>query len=205
MISASSLPPLIAILRGLVPEAATDVGEALYEAGFRCLEVPLNSPRPLESIERLRQSLDGRALVGAGTVLSMVQVDDVATAGGQIVISPNTCGKVIGRAKARGLLVMPGFFTPSEAFAAIEAGADALKYFPAEVGGPVGLRAVKVVLPEVPIYAVGGIDVDSVGDWINAGAAGLGLGSSVFAPGMAARDVGARAAAFVAAWRAADR
>jgi 2-dehydro-3-deoxyphosphogalactonate aldolase len=206
MTSASSLPPLIAILRGLVPEGASDVGEALCEAGFRCLEVPLNLPRPLESIERLRQRLDGRVLVGAGTVLSMAQVDDVAAAGGQIVISPNTCEKVIAHAKARGLFVMPGFFTPSEAFAAIGAGADALKYFPAEVGGPVGLRAVKVVLPpEVPIYAVGGVDVGSVGDWIAVGAAGLGLGSAVFAPGMVPGDVGARAAAFVAAWRNADR
>ena len=136
----------------------------------------------------------------------MAQVDDVAAAGGQIVISPNTCEKVIARAKARGLFVMPGFFTPSEAFAAIEAGADALKYFPAEVGGPAGLRAVKVVLPpEVPIYAVGGVDVGSVGDWIAVGAAGLGLAQPSLRPAWSPWDVGARATAFVAAWRNADR
>lgn len=196
--------PLVAILRGLRPDEAIEVGEAIVAAGFRCLEVPLNSPDPLVSIRRLREALEGRAVVGAGTVLTPRAVNDVADAGGQVVISPNTDAVVIRAAKAAGLLSMPGFFTPSEGFTALGAGADVLKLFPAEVAGPAGLKAVRAVLPAgTRVYAVGGVEPDSVARWIAAGADGLGLGSAVFRPGRAPADVGAAASAFVSAWRSA--
>lgn len=195
--------PLVAILRGLRPDEAVAIGEAIVAAGFVCLEVPLNSPEPLESIRRLRQALDGRALVGAGTVLNVAAAREVAEAGGQIIISPNTNPEVIRTAKAMGLLSMPGFFTPSEAFAALEAGADVLKLFPAEVAGPAGLKAVRAVLPAgTRVYAVGGVDPDGVAGWRKAGASGFGIGSALFKPGVSADQAGAAAAAFVAAWRA---
>ncbi|WP_295216235.1 2-dehydro-3-deoxy-6-phosphogalactonate aldolase [uncultured Brevundimonas sp.] len=195
--------PLIAILRGLKPDEAVEVGEAIVAAGFRCLEVPLNSPEPLESIRRLRQVLDGRALVGAGTVLNVATARKVAQAGGQLIISPNTNVEVIAETKTLGLLSLPGFFTPSEAFAALDAGADALKLFPAEIAGPKGLKAVQAVLPaETRIYPVGGVDPDSMAAWRSAGASGFGIGSAVFKPGQPAEQVGRQAAAFVAAWRA---
>ena len=194
--------PLIAILRGLEPENAVAVGEAIVAAGFVCLEVPLNSPRPLESIQRLRDALDGRALVGAGTVLSVEAAHDVAAAGGQIVISPNTNPDVIRAAKTLGLLSIPGFFTPSEAFAALDAGADALKLFPAEVAGPKGLKAVRAVLPaETRVYAVGGVAPDTIANWRRAGASGFGIGSALFTPGRSATGTGKAAADFVAAWK----
>lgn len=196
--------PLVAILRGLRPDEAVEIGEAIVAAGFRCLEVPLNSPDPLVSIRRLREALEGRAVVGAGTVLTPRAVNDVADAGGQVVISPNTDAVVIRAAKAAGLLSMPGFFTPSEGFTALGAGADVLKLFPAEVAGPAGLKAVRAVLPAgTRVYAVGGVEPDSVARWIAAGADGLGLGSAVFRPGRAPADVGAAASAFVSAWRSA--
>ena len=202
MIQTLDTLPLIAILRGLEPENAVAVGEAIVAAGFVCLEVPLNSPRPLESIRRLRDALDGRALVGAGTVLSVEAAHDVAAAGGQIVISPNTTPDVIRAAKTLGLLSIPGFFTPSEAFAALDAGADALKLFPAEVAGPQGLKAVRAVLPaEARVYAVGGVAPDTIATWRKAGASGFGIGSALFAPGRTAIDTGQAAAAFVAAWK----
>jgi 2-dehydro-3-deoxyphosphogalactonate aldolase len=194
--------PLVAILRGLRPDEAVEIGEAIVSAGFRCLEVPLNSPRPLDSVRRLRGAFDGRALVGAGTVLDLEAVRAVADAGGQVVISPNTQPDVIRAAKAAGLMSMPGFFTPSEAFAALSAGADVLKLFPAEVAGPVGLKAVRAVLPtSARVYAVGGVEPDSVARWVAAGASGLGLGSAIFKPGRSAAEVGRAAAAFVEAWR----
>lgn len=193
--------PLIAILRGLKPDEAVEVGEAIVAAGFRCLEVPLNSPEPLESIRRLRQALDGRALVGAGTVLNVAAAREVAQAGGQLIISPNTNVEVIAETKTLGLLSLPGFFTPSEAFAALDAGADALKLFPAEIAGPKGLKAVRAVLPaETRIYPVGGVDPDSMGAWRSAGASGFGIGSAVFKPGQSAEQVARQAAAFVAHW-----
>jgi len=196
--------PLIAILRGLKPDEAVAVGEAIVSAGFRCLEVPLNSPEPLESIRRLRQALDGRALVGAGTVLTVAAVREVAEAGGQLIISPNTDTEVIHEAKALGLLSLPGFFTPSEAFAALEAGADALKLFPAEIAGPQGLKAVRAVLPAATrVYPVGGVDPASMPQWLASGASGFGIGSAVFKPGQTPEQVGANAAGFVAAWTAA--
>lgn len=192
--------PLIAILRGLVPEEAVSIGEAIADAGFLCLEVPLNSPRPLESIALLRKALDGRVLVGAGTVLGVDQVHQVADAGGQLCISPNTNVDVITTAKARGLISIPGFFTPSEAFVALSAGADALKLFPAEIAGSSGLRAIRAVLPaDLRIYAVGGVAPDNLADWQRAGAAGFGIGSALFKPGQDARETGLKAANFVAA------
>nr|WP_242078607.1 2-dehydro-3-deoxy-6-phosphogalactonate aldolase [Brevundimonas diminuta] len=193
--------PLIAILRGLKPDEAVEVGEAIVAAGFRCLEVPLNSPEPLDSIRRLRQALDGRALVGAGTVLNVAAAREVAQAGGQLIISPNTNVEVIAETKTLGLLSLPGFFTPSEAFAALDAGADALKLFPAEIAGPKGLKAVRAVLPaEARIYPVGGVDPDSMPAWRSAGASGFGIGSAVFKPGQSAKQVARQAAAFVAHW-----
>ncbi|GAW42284.1 2-dehydro-3-deoxy-6-phosphogalactonate aldolase [Brevundimonas sp. SH203] len=194
--------PLIAILRGLTPDEAVEVGEAIVAAGFTCLEVPLNSPQPLESIRRLRAALDGRALIGAGTVLSAEAARQVAEAGGQLVISPNTDAEVIRQTKALGLLSLPGFFTPSEAFVALDAGADALKLFPAEVAGPKGLKAVRAILPAATrVYAVGGVDPDSMDGWRVAGASGFGIGSAVFKPGQSAEQTGRNAQAFVAAWR----
>lgn len=194
--------PLIAILRGLTPEEAVEVGEAIVAAGFTCLEVPLNSPQPLESIRRLRAALNGRALVGAGTVLTPEAARQVAEAGGQLVISPNTNAEVIRQTKALGLLSLPGFFTPSEAFVALDAGADALKLFPAEIAGPKGLKAVRAILPaETRVYAVGGVDPDSMDGWRAAGASGFGIGSAVFKPGQSAEQIGRNAQAFVSAWR----
>jgi 2-dehydro-3-deoxyphosphogalactonate aldolase len=198
--------PLVAILRGLRPDEAVEVGEAIVAAGFRCLEVPLNSPEPLESIRRLRAALDGRAVVGAGTVLNPAAVDMVRDAGGQIVISPNTDAEVIRATKAAGLLSMPGFFTPSEAFVALKAGADVLKLFPAEIAGTAGLKAMRPVLPgSARVYAVGGVEPDSLPRWLAAGASGFGLGSAVFKPGRTAGEVGAAAAAFMDAWTARPR
>jgi len=193
--------PLIAILRGLKPDEAVEIGEAIVAAGFRCLEVPLNSPEPLDSIRRLRQALDGRALVGAGTVLNVAAAREVAKAGGQLIISPNTNVEVIAETKTLGLLSLPGFFTPSEAFAALDAGADALKLFPAEIAGPKGLKAVLAVLPaETRIYPVGGVDPDSMSAWRSAGASGFGIGSAVFKPGQSAEQVAHQAAGFVVQW-----
>lgn len=198
--------PLVAILRGLQPSEAVAIGEAIVATGFVCLEVPLNSPEPLESIRRLRQALDGRALVGAGTVLTAAAARDVAEAGGQIIISPNTSVEVIRAAKGMGLLSMPGFFTPSEAFEALAAGADVLKLFPAEVAGPAGLKAVRAVLPPgTRVYAVGGVDPGGMAGWRKAGASGFGIGSALFKPGVSAEQAGLAAAAFVAAWQAEDR
>lgn len=195
--------PLVAILRGLTPDEAVDVGEALLAAGFTALEVPMNSPEPLVSVRRLRDALGDRAVVGAGTVLSPEAVRRVADAGGQIVISPNSDPLVIGATREAGLVSMPGFFTPSEAFAAINAGADVLKLFPAEIAGVAGLKAVKAVLPpRLPVYAVGGADPDSVATWRSAGAAGFGVGSAIYKAGRSAAETGQRAAAFVEAWRA---
>lgn len=195
--------PLVAILRGLTPDESVEVGEALVAAGFRCLEVPLNSPSPLDSIRRLRQALGERAIVGAGTVLSAGAVREVASAGGQIIISPNTNPAVIAETKAAGLISFPAFFTPSEAFTAIDAGADALKLFPADTAGPATLRAMKAVLPPAtPVFPVGGVEPGNVAAWRTAGADGFGLGSGLYKPGRSVAEVRAVADAFVAAWLA---
>jgi 2-dehydro-3-deoxyphosphogalactonate aldolase len=194
--------PLVAILRGVKPEEAVAIGEALVAEGFRLIEVPLNSPEPLESIRRLAKALAGRAVIGAGTVLKTSDVDGVADAGGTLIVMPHTDTEVVKRAKARGLIAMPGFATPSEAFASLNAGADALKLFPAEANPPPVLKAMKAVLPKaVPVLPVGGIAPASMAPFVAAGAAGFGLGSALYQPGASAADVTGKAGAFVTAWR----
>jgi len=195
--------PLIAILRGLTPEEAPAVGDALVEAGFRVLEVPLNSPRPLDSIRILAGRFEGRALVGAGTVLTPQAARDTVEAGGRLIISPNADAAVIAETRRLQALSLPGVFTPTEAFAALAAGAHALKLFPAEIAGPAGLKALRAVLPsEARLYAVGGVEPDTLADWRRAGASGFGIGSALYKPGMGAAEVGERAHAFVTAWNA---
>lgn len=195
--------PLVAILRGLTPEEAVEVGEALLDAGFICLEVPLNSPRPLESIRLLRDALGDRAIVGAGTVLTPEAVREVVEAKGQIIISPNADADVIRETVAVGALSMPGVFTATEAFAALKAGAQVLKLFPSEIAGPAGLKAVRAVLPAGQrLYAVGGVTPETLATWRTAGASGFGIGGALFKPGMTAAEVGERARAFVTAWNA---
>jgi len=193
--------PLVAILRGLHPHEAVGIGEALYENGFRIIEVPLNSPDPLDSIDRLSRQFGADALVGAGTVLSADAASDVAAAGGRLVVMPHADPLVIRAAKSAGLFALPGFATPTEAFAALAAGADALKLFPAEANPPAVLRAMKAILPhDVVVLPVGGISVESMNEFIAAGAAGFGLGSALYKPGMSPVEVAGRAAAFRDAW-----
>jgi 2-dehydro-3-deoxyphosphogalactonate aldolase len=194
--------PLIAILRGIGPEDALPVGEALVAAGFRVIEVPLNSPQPYDSIRRLAAGLDGRATVGAGTVMTPDDVQRVATAGGRLIVMPHADAAVIAAARTAGLACLPGVATPGEAFAALSAGADGLKMFPAEVLPPVAVKAWRAVLPtDVPLIPVGGIVPDKMADYVAAGAAGFGLGSALYRPGDDAAAVRAKADAFVAAWR----
>ena len=194
--------PLIAILRGITPDEAVPVGLALAEAGLRIIEVPLNSPQPLQSIERLVRELGTRCLVGAGTVMGAAQVDAVAQAGGRLIVMPHGDEAVIRAAKARGLYCAPGIATPTEGFAALAAGADALKLFPAELLTPAVLKALRAVFPsEVLFVPVGGITPQNLAAYAAAGANGFGLGSALYKPGAAAQDVAARARAFVSAWR----
>lgn len=194
--------PLVAILRGLRPDEAEGVGEALVAAGFRLIEVPLNSPEPLRSIELMARRLRDRAVLGAGTVLGVEAVADVQGAGGTMVISPNMSPAVIAETTRRGLVSLPGIATPTEAFAALEAGATALKLFPAEGSSPTVLKAMRAVLPPgTRVLPVGGVSSDNMGPWIGAGAAGFGLGSALFKPGDPADAVAAQAERFVAAWR----
>lgn len=183
---------IIAILRGVTPEEAVDIGHALVEAGIDTLEVPLNSPRPLASIERLAAALGERTTVGAGTVLSAEEVRRVADAGGRIVVSPNTDAEVIAATKRSGLDAYPGILTPSEAFSALRAGADALKIFPASLLGPSGLAALRAVLPpDTRVFAVGGAEPSSFARWFAAGVTGFGIGSALYRPGRTAEEVGA--------------
>ena len=192
--------PLIAILRGVRPDEVEEIGEALVAAGFAIIEVPLNSPDPLDSIARLARRFAGRAVIGAGTVLRAADVAAVAAAGGTVIIAPNADMRVIAAAAGRGLVALPGIATPTEAFAALEAGAAALKLFPAEAASPATLKAMRAVLPPgTRVLPVGGIVPEAMAVWRTAGAAGFGLGSALYAPGMAAAEVGARAAAFIAA------
>jgi len=192
--------PLIAILRGVRPDEVEAIGDALVEAGFTLIEVPLNSPEPLDSIARLARRFAGRAVIGAGTVLREADVAAVQQAGGTMIISPNANLRVIAASAAAGLVSLPGIATPSEAFAAIEAGATALKLFPAEAASPAVLKAMRAVLPkDLRVLPVGGIAPDTMAPWLKAGAAGFGLGSALYQVGLSAEEVGARARAFVAA------
>lgn len=195
--------PLVAILRGLRPDEAVGIGEALVDAGIRVIEVPLNSPQPFDSIAALVRRLDGEAVVGAGTVLTTDDVARVKDAGGGIVVSPSADTEVIAATAAADLVSAPGYFTPTEAFAALKAGAHVLKLFPAEGAGPAVLRAHRAVLPkDVPMLAVGGVTPTTMAPWLAAGANGFGLGSALYKPGQTATEVGAQARAFVAALQA---
>jgi len=192
--------PLVAILRGVCPDEVEAIGEELVAAGFTILEVPLNSPDPLNSIARLSRSLAGRAVVGAGTVLRVADVAAVADAGGTLIIAPNADTRVIAAAADAGLVALPGIATPTEAFAALEAGAAALKLFPAEHATPAVLKAMRAVLPaDTRVLPVGGITPNTMEPWLAAGAAGFGLGSALYKPGMTAASVGEQARAFAAA------
>ena len=194
--------PLVAILRGLTPAEAADVGDAIVEPGFRLLEVPLNSPQPLESIALMRKRFP-QALVGAGTVLGAQQVRDVHAAGGELIVSPNYNADVIAEAARLGMVCLPGVMTPTEAFGALAAGATGLKLFPAELASPAVVKALLAVLPRgTALVPVGGIAADNLGAWHAAGAAGFGLGSSLYKPGDDAATVRTKAAAIVAAYKA---
>ncbi|APX92091.1 2-dehydro-3-deoxy-6-phosphogalactonate aldolase [Halomonas sp. 1513] len=196
--------PLIGILRGVTPDAAVAVGEAVLAAGITTLEVPLNSPQPLDSIARLREALGERALVGAGTVLSPAQVREVHAAGGQLVVSPNCRPAVIEATRRLDMHSWPGVVTPSEAFEALDAGASGLKLFPAVQVGIAGMQALRAVLPAgTRLYAVGGIGVDNFADWCAAGVDGAGLGSALYRTGQDPGQVAEQARRLVAAWRAA--
>lgn len=193
--------PLVAILRGLTPDEAEPIARALYDTGFRLIEVPLNSPDPLTSLATMRRTLPPDALVGAGTVLSVAAVAQVLAAGGELIVMPHADPQVIRAAKTAGLLCMPGVATPTEAFAALAAGADALKLFPAEGLPPAVLKSMRAVLPaRTALFPVGGITPMGMAAYRAAGAAGFGLGSALYAPGMSVDEVRARAVVFVEAW-----
>ncbi|WP_206244204.1 2-dehydro-3-deoxy-6-phosphogalactonate aldolase [Novosphingobium terrae] len=195
--------PLVAILRGVRPDEIIDIADGLVEAGFTMIEVPLNSPEPLDSIGLIARRYDRHVLVGAGTMLSVDDVGNVTERGGRLMVSPNSNPAVISAAVAAGMAALPGYFTPTEAFAALEAGAHGLKLFPAEGASPAVLKAQRAVLPKnVPVLAVGGVSVENLGAWMAAGAAGAGLGGSLYKPGDQASIVKARATAFVEALRA---
>lgn len=192
--------PLVAILRGITPPEAPAIGRALVEAGFRLIEVPLNSPRPLESIAALAERCP-EALVGAGTVLKPSQVQDVHGAGGRWVVSPHFDAAVVRETLLHDMVSVPGIATPTEAFAALAAGANALKLFPAEMASPAVLKALRAVLPpDLPLLPVGGITPDGMAAWRAAGAAGFGIGSALYSPGSPVEGVAERARAFAAAW-----
>lgn len=193
--------PLIAILRGIRPDEAAGVGEVLVEAGFRVLEVPLNSPQPCRSIRHLADAVGAQSLVGAGTVMTADDVHRVADAGGRLIVMPHADTTVIRAAKAAGLLCTPGVATPTEAFAALDAGADGLKLFPANQLSPAVLKAWRAVLPAtVPVFPVGGIDVADMDAWVAAGARGFGIGSALYKPGMTTEEVARRGRDFAHAW-----
>lgn len=195
---------IVAILRGVTPPEAVSVAAALIDAGVTTIEVPLNSPDPLDSIRAMQDRFGDQAKIGAGTVLTVQQVRDVAATGAGLIVSPNCDPAVIAATKQAGLDSFPGVMTPTEAFAALAAGADALKLFPGELVGPVGLKAMGAVIPKtVPLYAVGGVSAQNMGEWLAAGATGFGIGSSIYKPGDSAETVAEKARALVAAWDAA--
>ncbi|MGV0911449.1 2-dehydro-3-deoxy-6-phosphogalactonate aldolase [Martelella sp. FOR1707] len=191
---------LIAILRGIRPEEAEPIGEALIEAGWRIIEVPLNSPEPLKSIERLQARFGDRALIGAGTVLTPAEVADVAATGARVIISPNANPAVIEATAARDLISLPGVATPTEAFAAIAAGATGIKAFPAEAIPPIAIKAWKAVLPkDIPVFAVGGVTPDNMKAYVEAGASGFGIGGALYKPGADVAAIAQKAKQFIEA------
>lgn len=192
--------PLIGIIRGVTPADAVGIGKALLDGGIRIIEVPLNSPEPFASIGAIAEAIGEEALVGAGTVLDPADVQKVKQAGGRIIVSPNMNPAVIAATVGSGMISSPGIFTPTEAFAALEAGAHALKLFPAEAASPAVVKALKAVLPnDVPLIIVGGVTPESIGAWLDAGADGFGLGGGLYRPGQSAEETLAKARAYVAA------
>jgi 2-dehydro-3-deoxyphosphogalactonate aldolase len=195
--------PLVAILRGVKPLETLAIGRVLVQRGFTMIEVPLNSPEPFVSIKLLRNALPADVLVGAGTVTEADDVEHVRAAGGELIVMPHSDAAVIRAAKAAGMLALPGIATPTEGFAALKAGADALKLFPAELITPQVMKAMLAVLPKgVATLPVGGIAPDTMRPYLEAGATGFGLGSALYKPGMSATDVDKQAEAFVTAWKA---
>jgi 2-dehydro-3-deoxyphosphogalactonate aldolase len=192
--------PLVAIIRGVTPGEVEAIGDVLIEAGIRIIEVPLNSPEPFDSIARLARRVGDQALVGAGTVLNTENVEKVRQAGGRLIVAPNFNEAVVNASVAAEMVSMPGVFTPSEALAALDAGANALKLFPAEAASPKMVRAMRAVLPrEAPLIIVGGVAPEAIPAWIEGGASGFGLGSGLYKPGKSAADVLETARAYVAA------
>ena len=193
--------PLIAILRGISPTEAVPVTQALVNSGIDRSEVPMNSPDPLHSIAAMADAFGDHALIGAGTVLTVAQVNDVKSAGGRLIVSPNADPEVIAESAGQGLASWPGIFTPTEAFAALHAGATGLKLFPGNMAGPAGLKALRAVLPSgTQVYAVGGAGPENFSDWLAASANGFGIGSALYRPGMSVQNIATRAAKIVDAY-----
>ena len=198
--------PIIAILRGVTPDDAVAVAQACIDAGITRIEVPLNSPDPLTSIRRMADAHGDVAEIGAGTVLTPDDVGRVRDAGGRLIVSPNCDARVIMATKAAGLASWPGVMTPTECFAALKAGADGLKIFPASLIGPAGVKAMRAVLPpDCPVYAVGGAGPENFADWLKAGADGFGIGTALYTPGLTADQVATRARTIVTAYDEASR
>ena len=194
--------PLVAILRGLRPEEAVEIAQALFDAGFRLIEIPLNSPEPFDSIAAVRKALPADALVGAGTVTTLADVARLDGIGADLVVMPHADTEVIAAAKVAGMICIPGIATPTEAYAALNAGADALKVFPAELVGPAAVKAIRTILPAgTRLFPVGGIAPDTMGPFRSAGVAGFGLGSALYSPGDTVKAVSDKAARFVSAWQ----
>jgi 2-dehydro-3-deoxyphosphogalactonate aldolase len=196
-------PPLVAILRGLTEAEVPAVAQVLFGSGFRLLEVPLNRPGALECIRLLDALKPDDAVVGGGTMTTVAQVDAVHAAGGRLMVAPNFNAAVVQRARELGMLAVPGVATPTEALAALDAGADAIKWFPAEALGPAGLRSVKTILPpSARVWPVGGVSAGNLSEWVRAGADGFGIGGRLYEPGLGLEELEARARELVAAWRA---